>query len=247
MDYIEQLQNEAWLNKRNDIIGKQGYRCISCLNSNIIKNLVPCYIIQPTHRYSLFVGINLKSKKRIIISIPDPILEKITTSCIVYVKEKEKMIGSIPTNGYGISLRKMTISEIDHFNNLMRLNVNEISELKTFTGRNINDEEVSEVLNFFDKLFLSLDKSYNESTFRFQHSRAVHDKSILILDFLLSKVGSELTYEYVDEISKFNWMYSYELNVHHKFYQDGKLAWEYKDFAFETYCQTCHLNLHMGN
>lgn len=34
------------------------------------------------------------------------------------------------------------------------------------------------------------------------------------------------------------------LHVHHKFYQDGFLPWEYKDYVLVTLCEKCHSLIH---
>lgn len=37
---------------------------------------------------------------------------------------------------------------------------------------------------------------------------------------------------------------SRNLDVHHKYYLDGKMAWEYPDAALITLCHPCHENFH---
>ncbi|KAA5826247.1 hypothetical protein FPF71_05380 [Algibacter amylolyticus] len=39
----------------------------------------------------------------------------------------------------------------------------------------------------------------------------------------------------------------YDLNVHHKYYQKGKSAWEYDNEALITLCRICHKKEHMRN
>lgn len=39
----------------------------------------------------------------------------------------------------------------------------------------------------------------------------------------------------------------YDLNVHHKYYISGKMAWEYKNEALITLCATCHKAEHLNN
>ena len=39
-------------------------------------------------------------------------------------------------------------------------------------------------------------------------------------------------------------MTSKNLDVHHKYYLEGKKAWEYPDAALLTLCRSCHSNFH---
>lgn len=40
------------------------------------------------------------------------------------------------------------------------------------------------------------------------------------------------------------WPYIVDLHVHHKYYQEGRLAWQYPSDALVTLCWSCHENLH---
>ncbi|WP_033960415.1 hypothetical protein [Psychroserpens jangbogonensis] len=39
----------------------------------------------------------------------------------------------------------------------------------------------------------------------------------------------------------------YDLNVHHKYYNSGKMAWEYDNEALTTLCASCHKEEHLKN
>ena len=43
------------------------------------------------------------------------------------------------------------------------------------------------------------------------------------------------------------WVSTGMLEVHHTYYQDGHLAWEYPDHALQTLCWYCHGELHKKN
>lgn len=43
---------------------------------------------------------------------------------------------------------------------------------------------------------------------------------------------------------KRKWLYVKNLHIHHKYYQKGKLPWEYPDEALVTLCWSCHESLH---
>ncbi|MEO6149946.1 MAG: hypothetical protein ABIN95_09025 [Mucilaginibacter sp.] len=40
------------------------------------------------------------------------------------------------------------------------------------------------------------------------------------------------------------WIYVRNLHVHHTYYQDGRLPWEYPDIALKVICWSCHEKLH---
>lgn len=46
------------------------------------------------------------------------------------------------------------------------------------------------------------------------------------------------------EKTEFDWIFMLGLHIHHKYYMKDLLAWEYKDDALITLCQTCHEYLH---
>jgi hypothetical protein len=46
---------------------------------------------------------------------------------------------------------------------------------------------------------------------------------------------------------KKRWMFFEGLNVHHLYYQDGMLPWEYPREALVTLCQECHFEWHQDN
>ncbi|MBK7212937.1 MAG: hypothetical protein IPH88_06500 [Bacteroidales bacterium] len=44
-----------------------------------------------------------------------------------------------------------------------------------------------------------------------------------------------------------DWLFVGGLNVHHEYYQDGKLPWEYPDESLHTLCSECHLIHHQNH
>jgi 5-methylcytosine-specific restriction endonuclease McrA len=46
--------------------------------------------------------------------------------------------------------------------------------------------------------------------------------------------------------SESSYLHINNLHVHHKYYQEGKLPWEYPDSALVTLCWKCHENLHQN-
>lgn len=53
------------------------------------------------------------------------------------------------------------------------------------------------------------------------------------------------TYNYIyDRDLNEEWAFVQNLHVHHNYYQQGKLAWEYPDDALSTLCWSCHEELH---
>ncbi|MFD3003488.1 hypothetical protein ACFS7Z_24230 [Pontibacter toksunensis] len=46
------------------------------------------------------------------------------------------------------------------------------------------------------------------------------------------------------ELKEIRWIDTKSLHIHHRYYQVGKLAWEYPDLALTTLCWECHEKLH---
>jgi hypothetical protein len=44
--------------------------------------------------------------------------------------------------------------------------------------------------------------------------------------------------------NEYEWKFMLGLHIHHKYYVKSLLAWEYKDDALVTLCQTCHESIH---
>lgn len=47
-----------------------------------------------------------------------------------------------------------------------------------------------------------------------------------------------------DNFQCVNCQYKWELQVHHRYYEDGKEPWEYPDKCLVTLCNPCHGHLH---
>lgn len=47
-----------------------------------------------------------------------------------------------------------------------------------------------------------------------------------------------------DSVVPFEWVLVKNLHVHHKYYQSGKMPWEYPNAALVTLCWVCHEELH---
>ena len=68
------------------------------------------------------------------------------------------------------------------------------------------------------------------------------------LQWIESKIPIELKktrYICFDKETQIKGMY--DLNVHHKYYISGKMAWEYKNDALITLCASCHKEEHLKN
>ncbi|MBL6950694.1 MAG: hypothetical protein ISR57_08640 [Bacteroidales bacterium] len=44
----------------------------------------------------------------------------------------------------------------------------------------------------------------------------------------------------------YEWLYIKDIHIHHKYYQKGKMAWEYPNDALITLCWSCHEELHQN-
>jgi len=64
----------------------------------------------------------------------------------------------------------------------------------------------------------------------FEKQQEIQEKYLLTIPF--------------SKLATLQWMDTKGLHIHHRFYQIGKLAWEYPDEAFQCLCWDCHENLH---
>lgn len=64
--------------------------------------------------------------------------------------------------------------------------------------------------------------------------------------YQLKSIVTDKTFKLVYDKITLNdeWFYIKGLHIHHKCYQEGKLAWEYDNSKLQTLCWTCHENLH---
>lgn len=60
----------------------------------------------------------------------------------------------------------------------------------------------------------------------------------------LDELEKELLKCSIEVNNSYFWEYVYKLSVHHKYYQEGLMAWEYPDEALLTLCWDCHTELH---
>jgi len=69
------------------------------------------------------------------------------------------------------------------------------------------------------------------------------DQVVADLTEILKLPFPNLHYDEQD-YQQFEWLHVAELNVHHTYYQLGRLPWEYPEESLQTYCQPCHMQLH---
>jgi hypothetical protein len=74
----------------------------------------------------------------------------------------------------------------------------------------------------------------------------------LTLQFnLKNKITESLTERLVGESSSSNahtkWAYVFRISVHHKYYRDGLMAWDYPNEDLMTLCWECHEELHLNS
>ncbi|HCY39778.1 MAG TPA: hypothetical protein DHV48_00200 [Prolixibacteraceae bacterium] len=74
-----------------------------------------------------------------------------------------------------------------------------------------------------------------------------HFSTIQVQNYIRRQEGKLeiLTYNVNSYFSDSNsWVIVKGLHVHHTYYQRGKKPWEYPDSSLETYCQSCHFEIH---
>ena len=62
------------------------------------------------------------------------------------------------------------------------------------------------------------------------------------LEMLKNEISSKL--KIYENNTKVNWIFKGGLHIHHKYYINGKKAWEYNNEALITLCYSCHEELH---
>lgn len=75
------------------------------------------------------------------------------------------------------------------------------------------------------------------------------EPNLSMINYLKGGIKSKVTdttfnlvYERITNLNE--WKFIRGLHIHHKYYQEGKLAWEYDINALTTLCWTCHEKLH---
>jgi len=60
--------------------------------------------------------------------------------------------------------------------------------------------------------------------------------------------GDEISSVHIQKnLGRIEWLYTHGLNVHHKYYQDHLLPWQYPHKALVTFCKFCHDEHHIAN
>lgn len=87
----------------------------------------------------------------------------------------------------------------------------------------------------------------------------LNDKSFSVNNFypsfpcLINKIGIQNFTKLIEDKSKgyillnkikVEWIYLFGLQVHHTYYQEGKMPWEYEEPSLITYCKLCHAEVH---
>ena len=85
-----------------------------------------------------------------------------------------------------------------------------------------------------------------EKTRNFQDTEDVNndekDKKKRLDEFILNRNNVFKQFS-IKSIENYKWVFS-RLDIHHKYYQDGRLPWEYPNDALLTLCRSCHETHH---
>lgn len=193
MNYIEQLQQIPWLNKRLEVLKRDSNKCQNCFNLNY-QSLFKSGII-----------FNFKSDKLNFKRITD---DNSVEYLVRVWNLKENRLATSNIRDIEININENYIAFYDNQN----LNYPNIIALKRIENSNV---EILPLLNVIKE------------------------------DHLKGKV-SEKTYNHIyQQVSENDdWFFVKRLHIHHKCYQEGKLAWEYDLSKLQTLCWTCHETLH---
>jgi 5-methylcytosine-specific restriction endonuclease McrA len=108
-----------------------------------------------------------------------------------------------------------------------------------FGIRKLNSEEKS-IFEKFDLEILNAHKKI-KNTFR-NYEKPIDVSEVINLEEKRRIKFTELSKQ--NKKHDYEWLFMLGLHIHHKYYVKNLFAWEYKDDALITLCETCHENLH---
>lgn len=187
MDYIEQLEQPEWKDKRIEILNRDENRCQVCMNESFTKSQEKAIAFGSTlqkHRGDKYsIGVFGNEVKGVRLSIG---AISTTANLIAYIIPMEN---SWISRWSIIALREM----VDH-----------VEREDIYDSSNSSNLEMRP---FSSRAFSELHREFNNS---------------------------------------FSWLFIRGLNIHHKYYQEGRLAWQYPNEALVTLCWQCHEKIHEG-
>ncbi len=217
MNYKEQLTHIKWKDKRNEIVERDGHICQNCNNESLIHS---------SDKYG-HSGWN-EIGKGFYAGSND-------THAFYHVDiGKEGVLLPI----YSIEKQWILKYTKDLFPFYLKFHLYENGSAAVRFYSNL-DFYNPRLLSYWQKIISIQDQlvvSYSErEMIDFPH-------------FQLSKVDreSKRSLSIISEES-FNWIYNFNLHVHHKCYRFGRMAWEYDNTDLVSLCFKCHTEFHQQN
>jgi hypothetical protein len=215
LTYIELLLREEWKEKRNLIVKRDKYLCKGCFNAKVVSGLTKSFLSYIPYPFSGCVICHIIPTDEVkSVIISRSLIEKVSYNHQAIIYFSNNVEGKI----FAQSIRKPTLEEAEEYyfkDSRLLLEFEDIKKLIWInTVKGLHDE----VKILKQKYPYSNAKDFINS-FNITDIKIVHDGHV-------------------------DWVHSFGLNVHHKYYQEDKLPWEYPDHSLETYCQQCHHDLH---
>lgn len=220
VNYRQLLEDKRWFDKRLEIIKRDQFICQQCSNEKLLD----------FNKNEISNGV-------------------IGTDGFMYLKYNNHWFKL--KNMSSEIIQSLRVSEFTiQFNNT-RLEINknggqdfidiEIVGIRKLDSFEIEMHRLNDLLNSLIKLNLNKKEYLNDILNNHQH---VFEK--LGYEKFVSILNSEEVFVISDYIKQdeFDWIYLFKLNVHHTYYKEGKLPWEYEDDSMITLCEDCHAEIH---
>jgi len=223
MTYRELLESPEWVAKRTQIVGRDNRSCKACSNIKLIQELHCAYInLEWPSSGPILLGHALPTFKAVGF-YNSPEFLRLPPYLIVYYTDGP--------NFPNIHLiREMVWAEVDEYIH----NTTLVTKLADFMVSHVE----AEAAQYRTEKEVSYVPKHIMDRFQDDASKTDDWKQIREENSERHVVINDTTYQTL-KYCKAN-----GLNVHHTFYQRGRLPWEYPDETLETYCRICHIELH---
>jgi hypothetical protein len=223
MTYRELLESSHWTTKRTQIVIRDNYKCKACHNDKLTQDLQCAYLdLTWPSKSGQRVGYKLPSfEGQTFLNIK--VFADIYKYIIVHYSE-----GHEYPNVHMI--RSMFPIEEQEYIFRSRY----VNKLAEFINRYVNSK-TAKYLKEKNTSYLSpsIQKQFTDEALASEEAACLKAENPPQYLRILGRNNQSIKYDFAKG-----------LNVHHTYYQLGRLPWEYPDEALETYCKFCHLELH---
>lgn len=218
VSYSDLLHDKRWKQIRKSIIDRDKFKCQRCFNVklfNIDENIIGKGFKADDGHIYLDNGNHFYKLKNI----------------------HEDIFNLIPSNQFLIQYiyRKLEINKKggDDFTDIEMVGIKQL---------NLFEFELSHVIDTLNKLQNRGTNILKDEFLKF-YSLVLEKYGQMKFRTLLNQSTPIIKSTYIN-FNDSNWYYLYHLNVHHTYYQQEMLPWEYEPDSLITYCRYCHLEVH---